>query len=271
MRFFVIQLLILLPCVFSWIPLKDIVRSTLLSSTLFLNQPFDIFKINAEESNPTKQLVSTSNSNSEHIIENNELHIQNKQKVHSNINNGEYDGSTTRISVLRNNVYFYGDLTSESCEKLKNTLLELDFNGKLFKLEYGTTPPPINLHIQSTGGSLLDSLYLVDLVQTLDSPVNTYVDGYAASAASLISVVGEKRFMTKNSLILIHQLSSGSQGKYEEMDDNMKNLDKLMTKVKNIYSSHTNIPIETLEEILKHDIWLDADTCKKYGLIDEII
>ena len=62
----------LLPCVFSWIPLKDIVRSTLLSSTLFLNQPFDIFKINAEELNPTKQLVSTSksNSNSEHIIEN---------------------------------------------------------------------------------------------------------------------------------------------------------------------------------------------------------
>jgi ATP-dependent Clp endopeptidase proteolytic subunit ClpP len=254
-----------------------------------LNQPFDIFKLNIEDLNPTKQFVSISNSNSnsnsnsdlnvntkpspdsQRIGQNHELYIQNKQKVHSSINNGEFDSSTTRISVLRNNVYFYGDLTSETCEKLKNTLLELDFNGKLFKLQYGTTPPPINLHIQSIGGSLLDSLYLVDLVQTLDSPVNTYVDGYAASAASLISVVGEKRFMSKNSFILIHQLSSGSQGKYEEMDDNMKNLDTLMQKVKNIYSSHTNIPLETLEEILKHDIWLDADTCKKYGLIDEVI
>tara|TARA_Y100000816_G_scaffold291980_1_gene285264 strand:+ start:5568 stop:6365 length:798 start_codon:yes stop_codon:yes gene_type:complete len=179
--------------------------------------------------------------------------------------------STTRITVVRNNIYFYGDVSSQSCEELKNKMIEMDFNGKLFKIQYGTQSPPINLHIQSTGGSLMDSLYIVDLIKSLDTPVNTYVDGYAASAASLMSVAGNKRYMTKNSMILIHQLSSGSEGKYAEMTDNMKNLQQLMAKVKAIYTDYTSIPFAQLDDILKHDLWLDAETCKRYGLVDEII
>ena len=76
-------------------------------------------------------------------------------------------------------------------------------------MSYGTEPPPINIHIQSGGGSLMNAFYIVDLIQNINSKVNTYVDGYSASAASLMNVVGNKRYMTKNSMMLIHQLSSG--------------------------------------------------------------
>lgn len=259
-------MIMLLPCVFSWVTTKNIISSMLLGSRLLLNNHIDISKLDTDATSPTVNKIQKMETVS------NKLHpLHESQSINAKIKNGDFDLTPTRISVIRNNVYFYGDFNSESCEKLKNSLVELDFNGKLFRLEYNLDPPPINLHIQSTGGALLDSLYLVDLIQSLDSPVNTYVDGYAASAASLLSVVGEKRFMTKNSMILIHQLSSGSQGKYEEMDDNMKNLDNLMEKVKNIYGAHTSIPEDTLEEILKHDLWFDAETCKSYGLVDEII
>ena len=118
---------------------------------------------------------------------------------------------------------------------------------------------------------MLDSLYITDLIGSLKTPVNTYVDGYVASAASLISVVGHKRYMSKNSMILIHQLSSGGEGKYQELDDNMKNLRQMMNKVKSIYISKTRLEYLQLEDILKHDLWLDAEICKKYGLVDEII
>ena len=178
---------------------------------------------------------------------------------------------TTNIVVERNNIYLYGDISPQSCEELKNKINEMNFNGRLFKISYNTEPPPINLHIQSTGGSLMNALYIVDLIENLDTNVITYVDGYSASAASLINVVGKKRYMTKNSLIMIHQLSSGREGKYEELNDANENLSLLMNKIKLIYLKHTKIPVEILDEILKHDLWLDSTKCKEFGLIDEII
>ena len=177
----------------------------------------------------------------------------------------------TVITVDKNNIYFYGQVTAESCRILAEKLNLLNQNAVVYKNTLKENPPPINLHIQSPGGSLMNTFYIVDLISNLDTPVNTYVDGYAASAASLISVVGKKRYMTQNSLMLIHQLSSGNEGKFEELDDEMKNLSLFMNIVKKIYLTKTNIKPIILEDILKHDIWLSSDQCKDLGLVDEII
>jgi ATP-dependent protease ClpP protease subunit len=45
----------------------------------------------------------------------------------------------------------------------------------------------------------------------------------------------------------------------------------LMKKIKNIYRQYTKIPEDKMDEILKHDIWWDAEQCLEYGLVDEII
>ena len=70
--------------------------------------------------------------------------------------------------------------------------------------------------------------------------------------------------------MLIHQLSSFFWGKYEEFKDEKQNLDKIMEMIKKVYAEYTKIPTKKLEEILKHDLWLDADQCLEYGLVDEI-
>ncbi len=178
---------------------------------------------------------------------------------------------TTSISVERNNIYLYGDISPESCEALKNKINELDFNSELFRLSYGTEPPPINIHIQSNGGSLMNSFYIVDLIESIKTKVNTYIDGYSASAASLINVSGNKRYMTKNSMMLIHQLYSGREGKFAELEDDSENMNLMMSKIRKIYLSKSYLTPENLDKILKRDIWMDAETCKKYGLVDEII
>ena len=67
----------------------------------------------------------------------------------------------------------------------------------------------------------MPTFYICDLIQNMDTPVHVYIDGYVASAASVIAVCGEKRFMTKHSSILIHQLKSSSAGKFNEMKDEM--------------------------------------------------
>ena len=107
----------------------------------------------------------------------------------------------------------------------------------------------------------------------LKSPVDvvTVIDGCAASAATLMSVVGTHRMMHRHSFMLIHQLSSWLAGKYAEMQDDMKNNDLLMKTIKGVYEEHTKIPKSHLSKILKHDLWWDAKKCLSYGLVDEII
>ena len=97
------------------------------------------------------------------------------------------------------------------------------------------------------------------------------IDGCAASAATIMSVVAEERLMHEHAFMLIHQLSSGMWGKFEDMKDDMKNNEMLMKKIIGIYEEHTNIPKSKIKDILKRDIWWDAKTCLKYGLVDDII
>lgn len=102
-------------------------------------------------------------------------------------------------------------------------------------------------------------------------PVITIVDGCCASAATFLSIVGTKRRINKHSFMLIHQLSSMFWGKYDEFEDNKVNLDKLMETIKGIYREYTKLPDEEIEKILKHDLWLSAEKCLEYGLVDEVI
>ena len=105
----------------------------------------------------------------------------------------------------------------------------------------------------------------------MNTPVYTYVDGFAASAATLLVVAGKRKFMTKNSLMLIHQLSGGLTGKYSEMKDESENIDTLMNIIVNFYLQNTNFDEKTLNNLLKRDLWLTSSKCKYYGLVDEII
>jgi len=175
------------------------------------------------------------------------------------------------IQDVNNEIYFYGPVSQRSCFELKNKLNELDLKSRTLRLQYKMKLPPIHLHIQSSGGSLYHTLYIIDLIDKLETPVYTYVDGFAASAATLISVVGKKRFMTKNSLMLIHQLSGGDAGKYYELQDQMTNMGVLMKIIGNVYVNHTNLNVNHLNYLLQKDLWLDAETCLGFGLVDEII
>ena len=181
---------------------------------------------------------------------------------------------TTYIQEETNDIYFYGPVTPETCFALKNKINEITSKSKRFSINYNSPPFPINLHIQSGGGSLFPCLYIIDLIKNNDGivPIYTFIDGYAASAATLISVVGTRRFMTKNSLMLIHQLSSSTDaGKYSEIKDQVQNMDSLMQIIINTYRQHTKIKDEDLFELLQKDLWLNSTQCLKFGLVDEII
>lgn len=168
-------------------------------------------------------------------------------------------------------IRFYGAVTETSCLELTQMLNVLDIRAKQQKILQPYINPVISLHIQSGGGALMPTFFVCDTIEQIDTPVYTYVDGFAASAASLIAVVGEKRFMTKNSAMLIHQLSGSSSGKYNELKDEMSNFNFFMKKLISIYMDNTNLDQDTLENLLGSDIWIDSNSCLEYGLIDTVV
>lgn len=176
------------------------------------------------------------------------------------------------VETTNNRVYYYSEVSRPKILVLNKSLKNLNDNlinqAQLLTLD---EPAQIYLHINSFGGSVFAGLSAVDYIQSSDVPVTTIVEGCAASAATLMSCVGTHRQMRRSAFMLIHQISSGLWGKYEELKDDMENCDLFMRIIKDIYDEHTKIPKKKLKEILKHDLWFDAETCLEYGLIDEII
>jgi ATP-dependent protease ClpP protease subunit len=71
--------------------------------------------------------------------------------------------------------------------------------------------------------------------------------------------------------MLVHQVSSEFWGNYMQFNDEIKNMELLMTLIKGVYLKKTKFDPKELDEILSHDLFMDSKTCLKYGLVDEIL
>lgn len=181
------------------------------------------------------------------------------------------DDDNLAVERSGSRIFFYSEVTRDSVLLLNKHLIDLSARLMTLAFSHEIEVPPILLHINSHGGSLLDAFAAVDYIKNCRTPVHSIIDGNAASAATIMSVVAKKRYIHKHSYMLIHQLSSNMYGKFEEQIDDFHNAKIFMDRIYEIYTQHTKIPTKTLKEILKRDIYFDAKTCIKYGLADQII
>ena len=175
------------------------------------------------------------------------------------------------IKVRRNHIYFYSDVNKKSAMDLNIKLKDVEkeilemYKSHNFHKEY------IYLHINSYGGCVFSCLSIIDTINNLKVPVVSIVEGAAASAATMISIVCDQRLIHQNAYMLIHQLSSSYWGKMDQIEEEITNLKELMEKIKQIYNKHSKINNQQIDEILKHDYWWNAQTCIQHGLVDQII
>ena len=181
------------------------------------------------------------------------------------------EATEKHISVQDNKIYFYSGVSRNACSELNKKISELESKAITLSNSLSIEPPPIKLFINSGGGTIVSGIASMDTIIRSQVPVWTYVDGFSASAATFMTVVGDLRFMSRNSYMLVHQLSTAFLGTYSNFEDEKQNLDLMMKNIKNIYKQYTKIPMKKLNEILKHDLMWDAKTCLEYGMIDEII
>ena len=180
--------------------------------------------------------------------------------------------SEKHISVHENKIYYYSSVNRDSAVELNKKIGEIESKSlTLCNTLDLDQPPTCRIYINSGGGSVVSGISSMDTILRTKVPIHTYVDGFAASAATFLSVVGNYRFMSRNSYMLIHQLSSSFWGTYSNFEDEKQDLDLMMKTIKNVYKKYTKVPMKKLDEILKHDLLRDAETCLKFGMIHEII
>ena len=177
------------------------------------------------------------------------------------------------IKVDGNKIYFYKAVSRDSILNLINTINETIKKLKSVVSQNGLSDDiPIYLFINSEGGDYFAGLSGMDHIQNMDYPIYTVIDGMVASAATFISLAGTKRFITKSSWVLVHQIRTWLGGMYthEHLKDEMNNSDNIMKNLHKMYSENTVIPKKKLETFFKHDIYIDSTQALKYGIASEL-
>lgn len=171
-----------------------------------------------------------------------------------------------------NEIYFYGDVSLENVFALNKALSSLEKQFLMLKIQFELKQSPhIKLFLNSDGGEIFSAFTAADRIISSKVPIYTFVEGMVASAATIMSIVGKKRYISPSGVMLVHQLRSWCGGTHENLKDEAKNLEMLSEKIQGYYLKYTKFSQADLDEILKHDIYLSAEECIKYGLADQIM
>jgi len=166
-------------------------------------------------------------------------------------------------------VYFIGDITTSSVNTMRN-LLDEACNIAL-KFQNTIDKPSVTLYIHSYGGDLLAGFSAYSAIKRCAVPVTTVADGYVASAATFLLLAGRRRFIAEHTHVLIHQLSTGVDGTYSEVKDDILNCDRLMASMKGIYEKETTLSAKKIKKFLKRELDLTADECIKHGIVSDYV
>lgn len=123
----------------------------------------------------------------------------------------------------------------------------------------------INLSINSGGGSVFDGIAIYNMLKSHKATVNVYVEGLAASIASVIAMAGDTITMRSGSMMMVHMPWTLSQGNAEEMRKTADTLEKTGDSIVDIYSERTGIPSDDIRNIMNEETWLSAEEAVEQG------
>lgn len=145
--------------------------------------------------------------------------------------------------------------------------------AQLLFLESENPKKDIFMYINSPGGSVTSGMAMYDTMQYISCDVNTVCIGQACSMGSFLLAAGTKgkRFSLPNSMIMIHQPSSGFRGQVTDIEIHARNLVELKKRMNKLYSHHTGQKLSVVEKAMERDNFMTPEEALKFGLIDQIV
>lgn len=129
----------------------------------------------------------------------------------------------------------------------------------------------INVHINSGGGDVFESIAICNLLKQHGRDINIYIDAMAGSGASIIASAGKNVYMFVNSMQMIHKAWTITMGNADELRKTATDLDKIDTSVKASYMSKFVGTEEELENLIADETYLTAEECLAFGFCTEIL
>ncbi|MFL0498765.1 ATP-dependent Clp endopeptidase proteolytic subunit ClpP [Priestia megaterium] len=131
----------------------------------------------------------------------------------------------------------------------------------------------ITIYINSPGGAITAGLGIYDTMQQVRPDVSTLCIGIAASMGAFLLAGGKKgkRFSLPNSEIMIHQPLGRAKGQASDIDISVKRILSMRNRLNKLLAYHTGRTIKEIERDTNRDYFLNADSAKEYGLIDQIL
>ena len=145
--------------------------------------------------------------------------------------------------------------------------------AQLLHLESESPETPINLYLNSPGGSVTAMLAIYDTMQFIRSPVGTTCVGQAASGAAVLLASGApgSRTVLPHARVVLHQPSGGGQGTLPDLAVHAKEIARLRVAMEQILAAHTGQSVERLREDTDRDLILAAPDAVAYGLADGVL
>ncbi|MBR1939267.1 ATP-dependent Clp protease proteolytic subunit [Candidatus Saccharibacteria bacterium] len=145
--------------------------------------------------------------------------------------------------------------------------------AQLLHLAYEDPKKDIKLYINSPGGSVYDGLAIIDTMNYIEPDVQTIGIGLQASMGAMLLSAGTKgkRYALPNARIMIHQPSSGTEGKITDQEIALKEGIYLKQLLAEMMAKNTGKKYEQIVKDMDRDNWMSAEEAKQYGIIDEIV
>ena len=162
-----------------------------------------------------------------------------------------------------NELIIYGDIgesmwgDSVTASSVKNMLDRMD-QGDL------------TVRINSPGGSVFDGFAIYNMIRQRDGKTTVYVDGLAASAASVIAMAGDDVVMGQASMLMIHDPYTMSVGGSEYMRKTADMLDKIKESIVAAYESRSEQGAEIISQMMTDETWFTADESVSMGFANRV-
>lgn len=162
---------------------------------------------------------------------------------------------------------FFGDINSESLGEWQKYYPEdkapQDVKDFLDQLE---NVSKINVHINSGGGSVFGGIAIYNMLKRFDAEITVYVEGLAASIASVIAMAGDKIIIPTNAQMMIHKPSSIAWGNADEMRKEADILDGCQKVILNTYMQHAKegVTEEQINDLINAETWKNGEEWQEY-------
>lgn len=167
--------------------------------------------------------------------------------------------------LLRERIIFLGTPISDQVANL--------IVAQLLYLNREDPEREIQMYINSPGGVIYAGLAIYDTMQQITAPVSTFAVGVTASMGTVLLAAGAsgQRYALPHATIHMHQAGGGAQGYTTDVEIQYREMKRQQDLLFGIISRHTGQPVETISDDFERDRWMDANSAKEYGLVDDIL